>query len=276
MSTPNRPTAILRRHFGYVAFRPGQRALIDAALAGRDALGLLPTGGGKSLTYLLPAHLLPGPVLVVSPLIALMDDQLRRARECGLRAEALAGPMEPGRIRGVLDAADRGDLDLLLVAPERLAPDTPVGARLGRIDWSLLVVDEAHCLISWGYDFRPAYRSVEGFGSSRGIPTLALTATATPPVRAALIRTLPLRRPVRVETSFRRPNLEFRVLEVATEEARWKALDHELSRRTGPALIYASTRGDVERLASAIRARGRTVAPFHAGMCPDRRAAIQG
>ena len=246
-----------------------------ATLDGRDALGLLPTGGGKSLTYLLPAHLLDRPVLVVSPLIALMDDQLARARGCGLRAEALAGPMSAGARAGILAAWGAGRLDLLLTAPERLEPDGPLRRTLDAHPPALLVVDEAHCLISWGWDFRPGYRRLEGLAPRLGVPTLALTATATPPVRRALVSSLPLRDPVRVELSFRRPNLSFRTRRVASPEDRWRSLRRLLDAVDGPALVYASTRGDVERLASALRARGRPSAAFHAGMSPDRRAEVQ-
>lgn len=265
----------LKTRFGHPGFRPGQEALVRAALQGRDALGLLPTGGGKSLAYLLPAHHLPGLVLVVSPLIALMQDQLDRARACGLRAAALAGPTSPTERDRILRAARRGELDLLLTAPERLAPGGSAASVLASARLSLLVVDEAHCLASWGYDFRPAYRVLEGLGPRWGVPVLALTATATPRVRRFLIHALGLRDPVRVELSFRRPNLHFRVERVRNQTERWRRVWAEIRESPGPALVYASTRRGTEGLAAAFRERGRRVSAFHAGMSAERRAKIQ-
>lgn len=263
----------LSERFGHPGFRPGQEALVRAVLSGRDALGILPTGGGKSLTYLLPAHHLDGVVIVVSPLIALMQDQHMRARACGLRSEALAGPMSTTEVERVLCGVESGSVDLLLVAPERL--QGRLGERLGAARIALLVVDEAHCLIGWGYDFRPAYRVLEGLGLRWGVPVLALTATATPPMREALSQALGLSDPVRVELSFRRPNLSFAVRRVATEQERWQALWGRIAATREPALIYATTRAQTERLSTALRGRGRKVSPFHAGMTPERRGEIQ-
>ncbi len=263
----------LAERFGHPGFRAGQEELVRAALSGRDALGVLPTGGGKSLTYLLPAHHLEGVVVVVSPLIALMEDQHMRARQCGLRAEALAGPMSMAEVERVIAGVESGEVDLLLVAPERL--QGRLGGRLAAARIALLVVDEAHCLVSWGYDFRPAYRVLEGLGGRWGVPVLALTATATPPMREALSRALGLKDPVRVELSFRRPNLSFAVRRVSSERERWQALWGQIARLRDPALIYATTRGQTERLSTALRARGRQVSPFHAGMSPARRSVVQ-
>jgi ATP-dependent DNA helicase RecQ len=259
--------------FGHTAFRPGQEELVRALVSGRDALGLLPTGGGKSLTYLLPAVLLDRPVLVVSPLVALMTDQLRRAREVGLAAEALAGPMPRRAVDGVLARMRAGTLDLVLVAPERLAG--PRGAEILGAGPGALVVDEAHCLIQWGYDFRPDYRVLEGLGPARGLPVLALTATATPEVKRALIRVLGLRRPVTVQKSFDRPNLSWHAVRVRSEEERWRGLWAGVRATDGARVVYAGARGLVERLARALRARGLRTGAYHAGLPAEVRSGTQ-
>ena len=259
--------------FGHSAFRPGQEELVRALVAGRDALGLLPTGGGKSLTYLLPAFLLSRPVLVVSPLVALMADQLRRAREVGLVAEALAGPVERRRVDDVLARMASGTLDLVLVAPERLAG--PRGSDILDTGPGALVVDEAHCLIQWGYDFRPDYRILEGLGPARGLPVLALTATATPVVKEALIRVLGLRHPVVVQRSFDRPNLTWEAVRVRDEADRWRRLWQSIRTTRGAQVVYAGARGMVERLTRALRGRGRRSAAYHAGLPQDVRATAQ-
>lgn len=263
----------LQARFGHTAFRPGQESLIRAVLSGRDALGLLPTGGGKSLTYLLPAGLMRGVTLVVSPLIALMADQLERARTSGLRAEALAGRMTRAEVERIVDATRRGEVDLLLLAPERIAG--PLGHRLGELPVALLVVDEAHCVVQWGYDFRPDYLVLSGLGRRLGVPTLALTATATPPVRAELERLLDLRAPVRVTQSFDRPNLTWRRARVRTETERWRRLHREVRAATGPVLVYVGTRGEAERLAEGLIRTGLHSRAYHAGRPAEERAEVQ-
>jgi ATP-dependent DNA helicase RecQ len=265
-------TRVLAARFGHTSFRPGQEELVRALLSGRDALGLLPTGGGKSLTYLLPAALLPRTVTVVSPLVALMEDQLRRAREARLRAAALAGPV-PRRVqRQVLAQVAAGELDILFLAPERLAG--PLGAELARSRPGALVVDEAHCVVQWGFDFRPDYLVLAGLGPRLGIPTLALTATATPPVRTELIRLLGLRDPRVVVQSFDRPNLSWEASRLAGEDARWPALWASLGRERGASLVYAGTRGVVEQLGMAISRRGPATGIYHAGLPPEVKSRV--
>jgi ATP-dependent DNA helicase RecQ len=265
--------AALRDRFGHAGFRPGQEALIRAVLEGRDALGLLPTGGGKSLTYLLPAGLLEGVTLVVSPLIALMTDQLGRARASGLRAEALAGRVPAREFERILAEARAGRVDLLLVAPERITGR--LGRRLSDLPLALLVVDEAHCVVQWGYDFRPDYLVLAGLGARLGVPTLTLTATATPKVRRELERLLELRDPVRVLQSFDRPNLTWRRTRAASEAERWRALYREVRGAPGPVLVYVSTRAEAEGLAEGLVRRGLAARAYHAGRPPEERAEVQ-
>ncbi|UCC25521.1 MAG: ATP-dependent DNA helicase RecQ [Gemmatimonadales bacterium] len=263
----------LRDRFGYERFRPGQEPLVRAVLKGRDALGLLPTGGGKSLTYLLPGFRLPDPILVVSPLVALMEDQLRRARDLGLRAEALVGAMPAGPKRRILREVERGDVDLLFLAPERLRGRSGAGIR--RIRFGALVVDEAHCVVQWGFDFRPDYLLLEGLGRALSTPVLALTATATPAMRRALARILGLRRPVRVVQSFDRPNLRWEVTRARHPAHRWQLLWHALSSEPGPQVVYAATRGEVEGLTRALRFRGVRAGAYHAGLPSHARSRAQ-
>lgn len=263
----------LRRHFGHDAFRPGQERLIRATLTGRDAVGLLPTGGGKSVTYLLPAAVGEGITLVVSPLVSLMADQQRRGREAGLRTEALHAGVPAGERQAILARASRGEVDVLLLAPERLT--TPALAPLlasGRV--GRVAIDEAHCLIQWGFDFRPAYLAVAGIGRRLRCPVLAVTATATPEVREAIERVLELRDPVRVQRSFDRPNLDWRVQRVSGERARWEALVGLLA-WPGPALVYAPTRRSVEAVRAALARLGVGAEAYHAGLAPAERTRIQ-
>ncbi|HNV72264.1 MAG TPA: DEAD/DEAH box helicase, partial [Candidatus Ozemobacteraceae bacterium] len=176
------PEAALLKHWGYSTFRPLQREAVSAALTGRDALVVLPTGGGKSLCYQLPAACGVGLVVVISPLIALMDDQVMAACESGLRAGALHSAASEATRRRVWSALQRGDLDLLYVSPERLVVSELLESVRARL--ALLAVDEAHCVSHWGHEFRPEYRQLGSFFSAfPAVPRLALTATATPAVQ---------------------------------------------------------------------------------------------
>ena len=270
------PVATLRARFGYPGYRPGQEELVRAVLSGRDALGILPTGGGKSVCYQVPALLLPGMTLVVSPLVSLMADQVDRARRAGLTADRLTADRTPADREQVLALARAGQLKLLLVSPERLAT-ARFRALLPELTVSLLAVDEAHCISEWGHDVRPSYLDL---GAARAIvhcPVLALTATATPRVRAEIARVLELRDPVRVVGSFDRPNLSWHVVPARGLAAKRAALRGVLrgANGRGTALVYAGTRRTVEAVRDDLASLGLRAEAYHAGLEPDERTRVQ-
>jgi ATP-dependent DNA helicase RecQ len=247
-------------------------------MGGRDALGVLPTGGGKSVCYMLPAALLPGLTVVVSPLVSLMDDQVNRARRAGIAAHALHAALPGGRRREVLEALRQRRVRLILVAPERFGVPS-FRALISRVPVSLLAVDESHCISQWGHDFRPAYLRLGSVRRTLGVPCMALTATATPRVRGEIERVLGLRRPVRVIGSFDRPNLRWDVVRVRGEAERRK-IARELLRGVvrsgrGTAVVYVPTRGVAERVRDRVAALGLPVGVYHAGMRPGSRARVQ-
>ncbi|MEX0856459.1 MAG: ATP-dependent DNA helicase RecQ [Gemmatimonadota bacterium] len=273
------PDAILRTRFGYPGFRPGQRELVDAVLAGRDALGVLPTGGGKSVCYQIPALLLPGLTIVVSPLVSLMVDQLRRAIEVGLRAEALHAGLPFDERRRIESELEGGRVRVLLLAPERLASGR-FARLIPRLGASLLAVDEAHCISMWGHDFRPAYRTIGALRESLRVPVLALTATATPRVREDIEASLRMRNPVRILGSFDRPNLLWSVRKVGESmvsrgRGNGVLIREAVATMPGARLVYASTRGRVESLRAGLARHGIRAEAYHAGLPPDERDRVQ-
>src|SRR6266511_923462 len=270
----------LARHFGHQAFRPGQEEMIRAVLAGRDVLAVMPTGSGKSLGYQLPALLLPGLTLVVSPLIALMKDQVDELNRKGIRAAALHSLASPGQRRAAVADARRGALRLLYVAPERFASASFL-RDLADLRLSLFAVDEAHCVSEWGHDFRPDYRRLaEAAGKCRRAdggegrpPVIAFTATATPEVRDDILTLLALVEPEVFVAGFDRPILFFDVRRVSGElEKRALLPDLVAGRR---ALIYAATRKSTERAADALRAGGTDAEAYHAGLDETERSRVQ-
>jgi ATP-dependent DNA helicase RecQ len=263
---------VLRSVWGYSALRQPQRRAVLAALSGRDALVVLPTGGGKSLCYQVPALALPGLTLVVSPLISLMQDQVAALRRRGVAAAYLSSA-QPATVRARVRAAVRaGGLRLLYVAPERLA-ELPRLLR-GR-PLSLLAVDEAHCISEWGHDFRPHYRRIGRWRAALGRPpTIALTATATPATRQDILRVLGLTRPVLVTASFDRPNLFLGARRLAGEPERFAALEARLAAVPGCAIVYVPTRNRADGIAKVLRWRGTAAAPYHAGLPPAARRAL--
>ena len=275
-STPEVETA-LRERFGFSGFRAGQRELIEAALAGRDALGILPTGGGKSLTYQLPATLLDGLTVVVSPLIALMKDQVDAFNRRGLgRAVAIHSNLTPREAGAALEQARSGTARLLYLAPERLEIPEWRG-RLREAAPRLLVIDEAHCVSQWGYDFRPAYLALREVAERvRPCAVLALTATATPAVRRDVVKQLGLLDPLVFVAPFDRPNL---TLDVVHCEGHDKiARLTEILRAgagSGSQIVYVGRRRDAEEIAGDLDGMGLRAVAYHAGLTPEQRRRAQ-
>jgi len=274
--------ALLERHFGHPAFRPGQRDVVASVLAGRDVLAVLPTGAGKSVCFQVPALAMGGFTVVVSPLVSLMQDQVAAAGARGIRAAALHSALTPAQRDRVLARLRAGGLRLLYLSPERLArAAADVRRAAGRP--TLLAVDEAHCISEWGDDFRPSYRALRRARYLLGEPqTIALTGSATPRVRQDIATALGLgqargglRREAAVHVgSFDRPNLWFGALRVRRERERFERLLALLDSVDGLALVYAPTRRATERVAAAIRRAGYRTACYHAGLDAERRTTV--
>jgi ATP-dependent DNA helicase RecQ len=269
------PDDVLRTVFGYDAFRPGQRKIIDAVLAGRDCIGLMPTGAGKSLTFQIPAKILDGAVLVLSPLISLMKDQVDALVRTGYRAAVLNSTLTPEERRQTLGALRAGELDILYVAPEALGEN--LRAALAAAKMSLIVVDEAHCISHWGHDFRPAYRQLAGLKGQFGdIPILALTATATRQVVGDILRQLGMRKPDGFKGSFFRPNLVITTQKKgAGRETRKDILALIRKHRGESGIVYCLSRKSVDDLAAWLRQNGVQALAYHAGLSDAERTENQ-
>lgn len=266
----------LTRYFGYDSFRPGQQGIVEALLAGRDVLGVMPTGAGKSVCYQIPAALSPGMTLVISPLISLMRDQVDALNDLGLPAAFINTTQTPDEQAMVFAQAAAGQIKLLYVAPERLetgrfrdfAARTPI---------SLIAVDEAHCVSQWGQDFRSSYLGIGDFiaGLPQRPPVGAFTATATERVRRDIVGLLGLRNPAVTVTGFDRPNLYFDVVKLETKyKAAWVAryvADHP----DESGIVYCATRKTTEALADTLNQMGHPAVAYHGGMSPDAREAAQ-
>lgn len=267
---------VLTERFGFEDFRPGQDRVVASVLEGRDVLAVMPTGAGKSVCYQVPAVVLGGLTLVVSPLISLMDDQVRSLREVGIRGSYFNSTLKPYVRPEVLRRALAGWYDLMYVAPERLE-DPAFRDFASKADVRLLAVDEAHCVSQWGQDFRPAYRLIKDFVSS--LPTrpvvAALTATATSRVRADIVQLLGLRDPLVQVSGFDRPNLRLAVHE-RTPRDRMRWISSYLRRHAQESgIVYAMTRKRVDELAHSLLSEGFSVASYHAGLPKEDRAAAQ-
>jgi ATP-dependent DNA helicase RecQ len=265
----------LRAHFGHDGFRPGQEPVTRAVLAGRDVVAVMPTGGGKSVCYQLPALLLDGLTLVVSPLIALMKDQVDALATAGHRATYVNSSLDPDEQAARLRACARGEFRLLYVAPERISSERFVEAapslRVVR-----LAVDEAHCVSQWGHDFRPDYLRLAELRALVGSPpTAAFTATATARVRADIVRTLGLRDPAVFVAGFERANLRLIVQRPETVARKLALLDEAVARAGTPAIVYAATRKNVEQVAAHLRGRGVEAMAYHAGLSAAERTRVQ-
>ena len=267
--------AELRRLFGHPGFRPGQRDAVEAILAGRDVLAVMPTGSGKSLCYQLPALVAPGVTLVVSPLIALMEDQHSALRNRGLAGvEMLSSAMSGEDVAGAVARIGAGEARLVYVAPERFTSARFLAA-IADAGVARLAVDEAHCLSEWGHDFRPDYLRLADVRDRLGSPpTIALTATATPRVARDIATALRLRDPVAPRTGFDRPNLTFAVVPVAGDHAKPAVLSGLLHDPDAlPAIVYCGRRQTSEDVAAALTAGGLRATAYHAGLGGDRRSA---
>ena len=264
--------AVLKSVWKYADFRYHQRKAILASLNGRDCLAVLPTGGGKSLCFQVPALLLRGLTLVISPLISLMQDQVGALEKRGVAAAYLSSTQRPVEQRAVREAIQGGRLKLLYVAPERVKQFIGSATRL---KVSLLAIDEAHCISEWGHDFRPNFRALGAFRRAMGRPpTLAVTATATPDTRSDIVRVLDLVRPVEVAQSFDRPNLFFSARHFKHEGQRVREAARLLRASTGTAIIYVPTRDRTDGVATLLRCWGFRAAPYHAGLPASARSAL--
>jgi ATP-dependent DNA helicase RecQ len=270
-----RAREVLRRTFGYDDFRGGQAEAIRGTLTGRDVLVLMPTGGGKSLCYQVPALAMPGLTLVVSPLISLMHDQVDALKRKGVPVAALHSGMTADESSACIAAAGSGALEMLYIAPERF-DSTAFSDALPHLPVGLLAVDEAHCISQWGYDFRPSYLRLGEVRDRLSCPVIALTATATPEVRRDIELRLRLRNPVIITRGFDRRNLAWHVLRVDGNAHRITLLRDLLrARGGGSAVVYASTRRSVDVVTDQLNRTGLLAAGYHAGIAPDERSRLQ-
>ncbi|HZZ64869.1 MAG TPA: DNA helicase RecQ [Candidatus Baltobacteraceae bacterium] len=263
----------LKRNFGYESFRPLQREIVQAILEGRDTLALLPTGAGKSLCFQLPAIIQPGLTLVISPLIALMKDQVDGLVANGVAATFLNSSIDAQTARTRIEALDHGEYRLLYVAPERVVL-AEFATALERWNLARIAIDEAHCVSEWGHDFRPEYRRISLLRRRfPDVPVAALTATATQRVREDIERFLQLRDPLRFVGSFNRPNLRYNVYEKRDAAKQLVTWCTERSHESG--IVYAQSRKTVEDLADRLCRAGISALPYHAGLTPHQRESCQ-
>src|SRR5256884_5121830 len=264
----------LKEHFGYDTFRKGQEAVVRSVLSGRPTIAILPTGGGKSLCYQLPALLLDGTTVVVSPLVALMKDQVDALRARAIAATFVNSSLPESERQERQSALRRGEYRLVYVAPERFKSPSFLAA-MGALKVPLLAVDEAHCISGWGHDFRPEYQKIaRAREQPRAERVPAPTAHATPEVRRDIADALDLRDPRVFVAGFDRPNLFIEVLRVSGDKDKLGRL-LALARGRGPGIVYAATRKNVDKVVAALRSGGIEARGYHAGMSDAERTAAQ-
>lgn len=265
----------LQQYFGYDHFRSGQEAVIRALLSGRSALAIFPTGGGKSLCYQLPALLMDGVTLVISPLIALMKDQVESLLSRGIRAARLDSTLSPAEVTATFEAMRQGELKLLFIAPERLMSESFM-LRLERTRIAMLAIDEAHCISEWGHNFRPEYLRLAAVARRLSLqPVLALTATATPGVAADIRAAFGIAEEDHIQTPFHRPNLALHITPVEANR-RLPLLTQQLQTSSAlPAIVYVTLQETAERVATYLGKAGINAASYHAGLTDERRSEVQ-
>jgi len=269
---------VLANTFGYSDFRPGQREIITAAVTGQDCIGIMPTGAGKSLTYQLAARVLGGTSLVISPLIALMKDQVDALDDLGIRATYLNSSLSAGERAERTALMQAGEYELVYAAPEGI--EASVGSALANMDLSLIAVDEAHCISQWGHDFRPAYRKLAGLKSRFGVPVLALTATATTAVTRDIQDQLGLASAVQFRGSFFRSNLKIHAVKKGEHDGRRVRVRDAigklcLARKGESGIVYTLSRASAESTAEHLNQLGIKALPYHAGLSATDRTVTQ-
>ena len=268
----SQPLNILKNIWGYDAFRQPQQQVIDSVLENKDTLALMPTGGGKSLCFQVPTMMRPGLTLVITPLIALMKDQVQQLNNLGIKAEAIHSGMSSREIDIKLDNCIYGKIKFLYLSPERLKSEL-FRSRLGKMQVQLLVVDEAHCISQWGHDFRPAYREISEIrGLLDGVSVLAVTATATKVVQDDIISELQFEQPSIFQASFARPNIHY---QVKITEDKPGDLIRLVKRTVGSSLVYVNTRKKCRILSDILRRESITVGHYHGGMAQEERSKMQ-
>jgi ATP-dependent DNA helicase RecQ len=278
--TEARPTldaarSALRSNFGFPEFRPGQERAVESVLSGRDTLVVLPTGGGKSLCYQVPALVLPKLTVVVSPLISLMKDQVDALTARGIPATFVNSTLSSSEVSERMSRVSRGAIKMLYVAPERFDAGT-AAERLRDLGVSLLAIDEAHCISEWGHDFRPSYLRIASVREKLGWPpVVALTATATPQVRQDIARQLKLENAETIITGFDRTNLQYHVISTRIDAEKDDAMIRILREKQGVAIVYASTRRNVEKVTRVLEQARIPVAAYHAGLDDSHRHQVQ-
>ena len=271
MMSEEGPLSVLKEYWGYDSFRPMQKDIIDAALRGEDVLAILPTGGGKSVCFQVPALLKEGTALVVTPLIALMKDQVQNLRDRGIKALAVYAGMTQREVENALNNAAYGDFKFLYLSPERLS--TPLFREyLKDMNISFIVVDEAHCISQWGYDFRPEYLKINALRQVVDAPVIALTATATPQVAEDIAIRLGFTEMRIMKSGFERPNLSYVVRRTEDKKGQLLSICNSVK---GSGIVYVRSRSRAEEIAAFLRSEGISASFYHAGLGPEARATRQ-